>query len=203
MDGNDHVDDPRASALLGDSTYERIRMQRYSLFQQSIPKKLGWQSLILGALALVVPMAMMQPETTRALLGGDPLSAAPKFLFLGMYASAIEFVATLGLCYVAYRRITAEDALDERQVRDLLAIEDVASNVSLVTGGAAVAAVHGFFLLGLGGEPIVEEVVSLAGRNPFTDGFIPATVTLVAASATVLAVFSFALSRVLADRLPN
>jgi len=203
MDGNDHVDDPHASALLGDSTYERIRMQRYSLFKQSIPTKLGLQALILGALALVVPLAMAQPETTRALFGGDPLSAAPKFLFLGMYASAIEFVATLGLCYVAYRRITAEDALDERQVRDLLAIEDVASNVSLVTGGAAVAAVHAFFLLGLGGEPLVEQVVSLAGRNPFTDGFIPVTVALVAVSATVLAVLTFALSRVLAGRMPN
>lgn len=203
MDGNDHVDDPHASALLGDSTYERIRMQRYSLFKQSIPKKLAWQALILGALALVVPMAMLQPEATRSLFGGDPLSAAPKFLFLGMYASAIEFVATLGLCYVAYRRITDGDALDERQVNDLLAVEEVASNVSLVTGGAAVASVHVFFLLGLGGEPLVNKVVSLAGRNPFTDGFIPATVTLVAASAAVLAVLSFALSRVLAGRMPN
>lgn len=202
MDRNDGVDDPHASALLGDSTYERIRMQRDSLFKQSIPTKLAWQAVILGALALVVPLAMAQPEATRTLFGGDPLRAAPKFLFLGMYASAIEFVATLGLCYVAARRIAAEESLDEREVRDLLAVEDVASTVSLVTGGAAVAAVHAFFLIGLGGDPVVDHVVSVAGRNPFTEGFIPVTVTLVAASATVLAALSFALSRVFAGRMP-
>jgi hypothetical protein len=185
MEGNDHVDDPRASALLGDSLYERIRMQRYSLFKQSIPRKLALQSLVLAGLALVLPLAMSQPESTRALFGGDPVSAAPKVLFLGAYASAIEFVAMLGLCYVAYRRISSDDALEERQILDLLAIEDVASNVSLVTGTVAILVVDAFFLIGLGGDPLVARTLELVGRNPYADGIIPVTVTGVATAAAI------------------
>jgi len=203
MEGNDHVDDPRASALLGDSLYERIRMQRYSLFKQSIPRKLALQSLVLAGLALVLPLAMSQPESTRALFGGDPVSAAPKVLFLGAYASAIEFVAMLGLCYVAYRRISSDDALEERQILDLLAIEDVASNVSLVTGTVAILVVDAFFLIGLGGDPLVARTLKLVGRNPYADGIIPVTVTGVATAAAILSITMFALSRFFDGRLPE
>jgi ribose/xylose/arabinose/galactoside ABC-type transport system permease subunit len=203
MDGNDATDDPHTTALLGDSMYEKIRVQRYSLFKQSIPKTLAWQGVILSALALVLPLAASQPAATRVLLGGDPFAAAPKFLFLGAYAGAIEFVATLGLCYVAYRRLTVGEALTERQVHDLLAIEDAATNVGVITGGVAVAVVVALFLLGLSGEPFVGRFVDAIGRNPFEAGLIPVSVGDVAVAAAALAVGTFALSRVLARRLPE
>lgn len=201
MDGNDSVEDRHAAALLGDSQYERIKLQRYSLFKLSLPRTLALQGLILGALALVLPLALSQPEPTRALLGGDVLAAEPKFLFLGAYASAIELVGVLGVCYVAYRRLTADDVLSEREVHDLLAIEDAATHVSLVTGGAAVAVVHGFFLVGLAGDPLVGRFQTLVGRNPFEPGIIPISVGGVGVAAAVLAVLALGLSHVLRDRL--
>ncbi|WP_323676498.1 hypothetical protein [Halorubellus sp. PRR65] len=201
MDGNDSVEDRHAAALLGDSQYERIKLQRYSLFKQSLPRTLALQGLILAALALVLPLALSQPEPTRALLGGDVLAAEPKFLFLGAYAGAIEFVGVVGCCYVAYRRLATDDGLSEREVHDLLAIEDAATHVSLVTGGAAVAVVHGFFLVGLAGDPFVGRFQTFVGRNPFEPGLIPVSVTGVAAAATVLAVLALGLSYLLRGRL--
>lgn len=201
MDGNDSVEDRHAAALLGDSQYERIKLQRYSLFKLSLPRTLALQGLILAALALVLPLALSQPEPTRTLLGGDVLAAEPKFLFLGAYASAIELVGVLGVCYVAYRRLTADDVLSEREVHDLLAIEDAATHVSLVTGGAAVAVVHGFFLIGLAGDPLVGRFQTLVGRNPFEPGIIPISVGGVAVAAAVLAVLALGLSHLLRGRL--
>lgn len=202
MEGDDTVDDRHAAALLGDSRYQKIKLRRYSLFKQSIPRTLALQGLILAALALVAPLALTQPESTRALLGGDVLAAAPKFLFLGAYATAIELVGVLGLCYVAYRRLATDDVLSEREVHDLLALEDGVTHLSLVTGGVAVAVVDAFFLLGLAGDPLVGRFQALAGRNPFEPGLIPVTVIGVAIAAAVLASVAFGLSRLLRERLP-
>lgn len=202
MDGDDSVDDRHAAALLGDSRYEKIKLRRYSLFKQSIPRTLAIQGLILAALALVAPLALTQPESTRALLGGDVLAAAPKFLFLGAYASAIELVGVVCLCYVAYRRLTTDDVLSESEVHDLLALEDGVTHLSLVTGGAAVAVVDGFFLLGLAGDPLVGRFQTFVGRNPFEPGLIPVSVIAVAVTAAVLAAIAFGLSRHLRTRLP-
>lgn len=201
MDGDDTVEDRHAAALLGDSRYQKMKLRRYSLIKQSIPRTLALQGLILVALALVAPLALTQPESTRALLGGDVLAAAPKFLFLGAYASAIELVGVLGLCYVAYRRLTTEDVLSEREVHDLLALEDAVTHLSLVTGGAAVAVVDAFFLLGLAGNPLVDRFQVLVGRNPFETGIIPVSVIAVAITAAVLATLAFGLSRLLKTRL--
>jgi|AntRauTorcE11898_2_1112593.scaffolds.fasta_scaffold03270_2 hypothetical protein len=202
MDGDDTVEDRHAAALLGDSRYEKIKLRRYSLFKQSIPRTLAVQGFILTALALVAPLALSQPESTRALLGSDVLAATPRFLFLGAYATAIELVGVVGLGYVAYRRLTTDDVLSEREVHDLLALEDAVTHVSIVTGGAAVAVVDAFFLLGLAGNPLVDRFQALVGRNPFEPGLIPVTVIGVAIAAAVLAAVAFGLGRLLQDRLP-
>jgi hypothetical protein len=201
MDGDDTVEDRHAAALLGESRYKKIKLRRYSLFKQSIPRTLALQGLILAALALVAPLALTQPESTRALLGGDTLTAAPKFLFLGAYASAIELVGVIGVCYVAYRRLTADDVLSEREVHDLLALEDGVTHLSFVTGGTAVAVVDGFFLLGLAGDPLVDRFQALVGSNPFEPGLFSVSVIAVAVPAAVLATVAFGLSRHLQTRL--
>jgi hypothetical protein len=203
MAENDAVEDNIASALLGDSTYERLRVRRYSLFKQPIPRKLTLQSVVLGALALVLPLAMTLPASTRTLFpGGDPVSATPKILLLGAYAGAIEAVAGLGLLYVGYRRLQRGDSLTEREAHHLLNVEDVASMISLVTGAAAVAAVDGFFVLGHGGRTAVASFIDAGGKNPFAATPVPVTVYGVAVTAAVLAVVLFVLGRVLDRRLP-
>ena len=53
--------DPIADALLGESTYERLRVERYALIKRRIPQKLVYQSGLLLALALIVPIASNRP----------------------------------------------------------------------------------------------------------------------------------------------
>jgi hypothetical protein len=203
MDENDGFEDPIASALLGSSTYEQLRARRYSLFKQPLPRKLALQSAILGALALVFPLAMTLPSSARSLFpGGDPLSSAPKILVLGAYAGVIETVAAAGLAYVGYRRLHSGDALSEGEARTLLNVEDVASMISLVTGAAAVAAVDGFFLLAHGGDAM-SAFFAAGGDNPFAGTPIPVTVPGVAAPAAVLAAVLFVLSRLFERHLPS
>ncbi|KTG10592.1 hypothetical protein AUR64_07945 [Haloprofundus marisrubri] len=203
MDSDDGVTDPIASALLEGPQYQRLRARRHSLFKQSIPRKLAWQAAILGALALVLPLAMTLPASTRGLFpGGDPLSSTPKILLLGAYAGVIEVVAAAGLLYVGYRRLRTGDSLSEHEARHLLSIEDVSSMISLVTGAFAVVAVDGFFLLGHGGEPAVGAFLAAGGGNPFAGTTVPVTVVGVAVPAAVLAAVLFSLSRVLERRLP-
>lgn len=204
MDRDDSVTDPIASALLDGSQYQRLRARRYSLFKQSIPRKLAWQGTILGALALVLPLAMTLPAWTRRLFpGGDPLSSTPKILLLGAYAGVIEAVAAVGLLYVGYRRLRAGDSLSEREARHLLSVEDVSSMISLVTGAFAVAAVDGFFLLGHGGERAVGAFLAAGGGNPFAGTTVPVTVVGIAIPAAVLAATLFVLSWYFRRRLPS
>lgn len=203
MDGDDRVEDPIATALLGESAYDRLRARRYSLFKQSLPRKLALQAAIMGALALVLPMAMTLPASTRALFpGGDPLAAAPKILLLGAYAGSIVLVAAFGLCYVGYRRLRRGNDLSEREARHLLNVEDVASMISLVTAAAAVAAVDGFFLLGHAGSDAMSAFLAAGGENPFAGTPIPVTVPTVTLAAAGLAVALLVLSWAFDRRLP-
>jgi len=198
------VDDPITAALLGESQYERARARRYSLFKQSIPRKLALQGFVLAALALVYPLAITLPASSRALFpGGDPLASTPKILLLGAYAGTIELVAVLGLVYVGYRVQRDHGDLGEREAHRLLNVEDVASMISLVTGAAAVAAVNGFFLLGHGGQDAMSAFFAAGGENPFAATPIPVTVVSIAVPAAVLSVTLFALSVAFARCLPS
>ncbi|ELZ83189.1 hypothetical protein C453_14326 [Haloferax elongans ATCC BAA-1513] len=196
MDGDDGFDDPIASALLGQSAYERVRVRRRSLFKQHLAYKLALQSAIFGALALVLPLAMTLPASTQRLFpGGEPLSSAPKILVLGAYAGAIEAVAALGLVYVGYQRVQRGDVMSEGEAAHLLNVEDAATMISLVTGAAAVVTLDGFFLLGHAGQELLAGYLAAGGGNPFAGTEIPVSVPAVAIPAAVLAVVLFVLSR--------
>ena len=201
---DDSVDDPIAAALLGESQYERLRARRYSLFKQSIPRKLALQGLVLAALALVYPLAMTLPASSRALFpGGNPLASTPKILLLGAYAGTIELVAVLGLVYVGYRVQRDHGDLGEREAHRLLNVEDVASMISLVTGAVAVAAVNGFFVLGHAGPAAMSTFLDAGGKNPFAATPIPVSVTGIAVPAGALALLAFSFSWFFAHRLPS
>ncbi|WP_435333264.1 hypothetical protein [Haloarchaeobius sp. TZWWS8] len=204
MEREDSFDDPIASAVVAGTAYERLRVRRFSLFSQSIPRKLAWQGIILLGLALVLPLAMTLPESTRTFFpGGDPVWSAPKILLLGAYAGTIELVGGAGLVYVASRRLQSDDDLSEHEARRLLNVEDVASMISLVTGAVAVFAVDGFLLLGHGGEPAVRSFLAAGGRNPFAGTPVPVSAVVVAVPAVLLAAFLFAWSWHLNRRLPE
>jgi len=200
---DDGIEDPIAAALLGESQYERLRARRYGIFTQSIPRKLAFQGAVLATLALVYPLALTLPASTRTLFpGGTPLASTPKILLLGAYAGALELVAVLGLVYVGYRVHRDYGTLGEHEAHHLLNVEDVASMVSLVTGAVAVAAVNGFFLLGHAGPDAMSAFLAAGGKNPFAATSVPVSVTGIAVPAAALSVLAFALSWVFARRLP-
>lgn len=201
---DDRIHDPIAHAFLGDSEYERLRVQRYSLIRQSIPRKLALQGLVLASLALVYPLAITLPASARALFpSGDPLTSTPKILLLGAYAGALEAVAVVGLVYVGYRLQRDRGDMAEDEAHHLLNVEDVASMVSLVTGAVAVAAVNGFFLLGHAGPDAMSAFLAAGGKNPFATTPIPVSVTAIAVPAVALSIAAFALSWFFARRLPS
>jgi hypothetical protein len=197
MGDHDPPDDV-AAALLGDSTYDRLRVTRYRLFDQSVPRKLTLQGLVFAALALVYPLASTMPASTRDMFaGGDPLASTPKILLLGAWAGAIETTAALGLVYVGVTLHRNRGDLDERQARRLLTVEDVASMVALVTGAVAILVLDGFFLLGHAGPTAISTFLEAGGQNPYAATPIPVTVPGVAVPAAVLSVLLLGLGRVL------
>ena len=201
---DDSVHDPIASAIIGESEYDRLRARRYTLFSQSLPRKLALQGLILASLALVYPLAITLPASARALFpSGNPLSSTPKILLLGAYAGALETVAIAGLVYVGYRLHRERGDLAEHEAQHLLNVEDVASMVSLVTGAFAVVAVNGFFFLGHAGPDAMSAFLAAGGKNPFAATPIPVSVTGIAVPAVALSIVAFTLSWVFARRLPS
>lgn len=199
-DGTDStdIDDPIASALMGDSLYERLRVRRHSVFGQSIPKKLAWQSGLLCVLALVLPIAAAFPPEVKALFpSGDPVTASPQVMLLGVIALAIVLISATTLAALEYTRLRLEPTLTRRQAEALLNWEDVASLFGLGTGGMAVVITDGFVLMGLGGADLVQAYTAQAPTGAFVPSGTGVSVVAVAATALCGAVVLFTASRCL------
>ena len=192
-------DDPIADALLGDSTYERLRVQRYALIKRRIPEKLRWQSGLLLALALVVPITATYPASVQAAFpGGDPLWSSPLVLWLGVYAGVIQLATATTLAAVAVVRRRGEPTFTESQVRTLLNVEDVASMFGLVTGGFAVFLTVAFFLFGHMGSESVAGFVAAAPQNPYEQTAVSVPVIAVGTAAAIGAGLVYLTGRALA-----
>lgn len=196
-------EDPIADALLGDSTYERLRARRYALVNGRIPRKLAWQSAFLLALALVVPITATYPAPVQAAFpSGDPLWSTPLVLWFGVYAGVIQIGSATCLMAVTALRCRHEPQLSESQATTLLNVEDVASMFGLVTGGFAVVLTLGFFLVGHFGAESLEAFVDATPRNPYRETAVAFPVVAVGAAATACSAVVYLSSRYLAARLP-
>lgn len=178
----DGYDDPVASALVGDSVYERLRYQRRWLFTQSIGRRLRWQSIELFLLAAGVPLLFGYPGGLASALEVDPLAPAPNIAILGLIGGAITFFAGLGLVGVALGRQRLEP-MDEETATSVLALEEVASLVGLVTGGTTIAVTLLFVVLGITDAAAMEAYVATLGQDPFADTTVDIPVVLVAGLA--------------------
>ncbi|MFC4542577.1 hypothetical protein ACFO5R_11670 [Halosolutus amylolyticus] len=192
-------DDPIADALLGESTYERLRVERYALIKRRIPQKLVYQSVLLLSLALVVPITATYPSAVRAAFpGGDPLWASPLVLWVGVYAGGIELGTAACLVAVAIVRRRREPQLSEAEAHTLLNVEDVASMFGLATGGFAIVLTVGFFLLGHTGGETFQAVIDSAPRNPYGQAGVSVPVIAVGTAAAVSSGVVYLFSRYLA-----
>ncbi|WP_265109038.1 hypothetical protein [Halosolutus halophilus] len=194
-------DDPIADALLGESTYERLRVERYALIKPRIPQKLVYQSGLLLALALVVPITATYPSSVRAAFpGGEPLWASPLVLWVGVCAGGIQLGTATCLVAVAIARRSREPQLSESQAHTLLNVEDVASMFGLATGGFAILLTVGFFLLGHVGSETFEAVIVAAPRNPYGQTGVSVPVIAVGTAAAISSGVVYLLSRHLASK---
>ena len=196
-DGSD-FDDEITDALVGGSAYERLRVERRSVFGGSIPTKLVTQSALLVVLACCLPIAAAFPAEVKALFpGGDPATASPQIMLLGVLALVLLVGTGAVLACLEYLRFRLESGLSEAQIRTLLNWEDVASLFGLGTGGVAVFATDGFVLMGLGGIEVVRTYTQQAPRSAFTTSGTGISVVAVAATALCGAVVLYTASQYL------
>jgi hypothetical protein len=182
------IDDPIADALLGDSTYQRVRAERWGWFKQPIPKKLAWQSYLLFALAAVLPLTAALPAGVRESPLSDVASTSPKIALLAMVAAVLVAATGLGHAGVGLRRFSLEPSLTEVQALELFNLESLCSLVGFLTGGFATLVTYVFLLVGFGGVEALETYVAAGGGNPFATSTLGVDVASVAVFAMVGAV---------------
>lgn len=155
-DSGAEVDDRITEAILGDSVYERLRVERRGFLSQPIPRKLAVQSVLLGALTFVLPITAAFPAPVTALFSaGDPAAASPRVVLLGALALVLVSATGVVLATLEYVRLQFESRLTHAQIEAMLNWEDLVSLFGIGTGGVAVLTTDGLALLGLGGLELV------------------------------------------------
>ncbi|PSQ08170.1 hypothetical protein BRC97_02055 [Halobacteriales archaeon QS_6_71_20] len=188
-------DDPIAAALLSNSTYERLRQERFGWFKQPLTRKITLQGYLLHVLAGVLPVLALLPRELRALYFGSSVAdAAPKVGVVALIAVGVVGAAGVGLAAVAYLRIRHGDEFDEHTAHSVLNFEDLCSMAGLATGGVATVATYSFVLLGFGGVDAVRAWMALGGGNPFAASSLPLNVGTVAVTALVVGVWFHVMS---------
>lgn len=179
------TDDTITRAMLSDSAYEQLRYQRETFFSGSIPQKLTRQGLLLGGLALLLPLYVLFPATVAEYVPSvDPTLASPRVVLLGLVGAGIELFAAVLLVGAALYRIH-HHPLSRDQATTVLNVEDFSAYVGFGAGGMAIGLTVVYFLIGLsGGQAIENYVRAMDGVNPFA-------ASGVGLSVAELAVFSF------------
>jgi hypothetical protein len=194
-EGDDEPADRVADALLGESTYERLRFRRQGFFRQPIPVKLRIQSSLLFGLAAVLPLMAAFPASVRETLDGSVVQASPKVIVLGLIGGVVVFLGGIALAGVALARLRLGDRMTEYRAETLLSVEEVSSLLGIGTGGIAILLTLGYVVLGHGGQRAIETYIRTMGRSPFAASGVDVSVATVATSAFVGAVALFVLAQ--------
>lgn len=203
MDQNsDDVDDPITRRVLSDSAYDRIRVERFSHFKQPIPRKLAILGLMLGSLALALPLYSLYPtDVTAYAPSADPAVASPTVVLLGTAAAGVVFGAAMCLVAAGLYRIR-NAPLTESQAISAFNLQNFATYVGFGTGGFVVAVTLVLFALGLGGAESLAWYTETMGSNPFRPTGLGFTVTHFATVALAGALVVALAREYVATRLP-
>jgi len=195
--------DDITDGLLSDSTYRRLRIERFAHFKQSVPTKLKWQCGLLVALVLTLPIYEVFPATVEQYLpASDPSVASPKVIVVGAVGGAIT-VASMAMLTASTLYRLRHEPLTEYQAHGVLNVEDFASLIGLIAGTMAIGIMVAYVLLAAvgGGSAIAQYIAMMDGVNPFADSGIGITVVDVALSAFGAAVAGVWVSEYLRFRI--
>jgi len=154
--------------MLSESAYRRLRAERFAQFSSPLQRKLAWQTAMIAALMLLIPLYELFPTASEVVPLGDASTASPKILLLGIVGLGIELATGTVLVAVGLYRLRAAP-VDEDTATTLLNLEDTAATIGLYTGGMAIALTLAGFLLGALGPDVIAGYVSLLDANPYVD----------------------------------
>jgi hypothetical protein len=185
--------------VLSGSTFESVRMARWSWFKEPVPQKLRWSALIVLAVSLMPLTVFLFPADTIALPLAERAAAAPVVLVLGYFLVALEVVAALAMFGLVLYRLHIEPDISRHKALELLAMEDVASLVAYGTGGFGTLLLLVFFGMGLVGRRALEAFVALGGSSPFALSELPLTTLQFIATGVLVASLLMVLAEVTGD----
>lgn len=187
-DPDDEFEDPLADSLLSGDVYRRLRVERSLGVGWSTGTRLRAQALIAGSLALAYPLGRLSPA----------VGESPVVLLAGLFGALVAAFGAVLVGGVAIARLRAGAGLTETTAEELVTLEDMATMLSLVTGGGAVAATHAVLVAAVLAPEGLQAVMR---RDPFTPSGTPLTLAAVAAGALVVAATIALLSRWVDARL--
>ncbi|MFD1512424.1 hypothetical protein [Halomarina rubra] len=178
------LDDPIADAVMSDCPYQRATVDRYRPIRGPVSRTLLRQAALLVVLASVLPIVATYPTSTRTLLSAPAVETFPKVLLVGALGGAVQLLAAAVLvCLVVVR----SDVDTRRQADRLVTLEDLATTISLGTGGFAIAFSVGYLFLGH-----LEDALTVVTRGT-TDPFAAvATATSVGIAVDTVALAALA-----------
>jgi hypothetical protein len=138
------VDDPIANALTGDCPYRRAAVERYRPIRGPVSRTLARQAGLLIALAMALPIVATYPASGPP-IAAPVVDAFPKVLLVGVLGGATQLVAAAALVALLLAR---SGSLTRPEANRLVTLEDLATSVSLGTGGFAILFSLGYLALG-------------------------------------------------------
>jgi len=186
-DSDDDIEDPVAESLLSEDAFRRLRIEQSMGVGWTTVRRLRVQALIAAALALVYPLG-----------GYAGVGESPITIVVGVFGGTIVTGGAAAVTAVAVVRLRADGELTQTAAEELITLEELATMLSLVTGGAAVAATHALFLTAVFAP---DALAGLMRRDPFAPTGTPLTLSVVAVAALAVSVTIALLSRWLETEL--
>ncbi|WP_075936019.1 hypothetical protein [Halosegnis longus] len=173
-------DDPVAAALTEGSAYERLRVQRVSVFPWSLAEKLQRLGVVLFAFGVAVGVfAFVSPDGMNILV--DPGTVPTYTSLVALTALAMLALVALVLSILGVLREHSDSLSDER-AETILVVEELCALTGFVTGGTTAAIAVGFCLVPYAGPEAVSWLVTTLERSPYAAvetayPIVPATLT--------------------------
>ncbi|MDZ7745603.1 MAG: hypothetical protein U5K28_03415 [Halobacteriales archaeon] len=182
-------DDPVATALTEGSAYDRLRVQRISVFPWSLAEKLQRLGVVLLALGAALGAFTFVPPDGGA-IPADPGQVPTYASLTALTALAALALAALVLSILGLFR-DRNEPLSDQHAETMLVVEEMCGLVGFVTGGTITAIAVVLCLLPFLGADGVAWLARTLARSPYAPitTALPAVPSILAPIALLLGVF--------------